>query len=603
MDNEHKLIPWCVDSLDEFLFYCCPECHEKSTTETAFLSHAVSEHPQSIAYLVKFNVEKYEILDKIVSYSLETKKEVSNQVEEKVEIVKHESENHVIEYNETDCIGSNELHQSSDESDTDGNVKDHFEFEMDENETNPLYEEIANDVTKSSVKEFSCDNCELSYKTAWSLKRHKLIHHTKKLIPKSEEEIAEDLSKIKWGDTNCNICGKIFKKGSWDVKRHYLRRHTKKLIDDEGKPILPNECDEQMADYGSTSGKETPGDQMLLDNNPYLVDEKIDEASIKSKVVLKEDGEVYVEYAEDLTEDASKSVDVKQNFNCDICGMDFSNASVLKTHKLRRHNKEPTFWMCTHCGKQFKCQKNMKDHVRKIHEKSEFKDDIQQKKECEYCKKSITATYYDSHVNTQHLGYKPFKCDQCDKVYGNKTILKRHILNAHQNNEEKFPCEQCGKLFASKEYLNNHLKNMHNRSPSEKKFKCNKCERAYRYKCDLQGHERVVHSNETQAFSCEKCGQQFSWKSGLRMHLQSVHEGVKEIECQFCKRKFYNKATRDNHEKGVHLKIKDMKCYVCSQMFSRYHHLQNHLDKIHNIKVSYKEIRKKVAAGKTSVSQ
>ena len=110
MENEHKLIPWCVDSLDEFLFYCCPECHEKSATETTFLSHAVSEHPQSIAYLVKFNVEKYDnSAEDNVSHSLDKKDDVFNQIEDKIQIVTHEPENNVIEYNETDFSDSNNL--------------------------------------------------------------------------------------------------------------------------------------------------------------------------------------------------------------------------------------------------------------------------------------------------------------------------------------------------------------------------------------------------------------------------------------------------------------------------------------------------------------
>ena len=105
MESEHKLIPWCVDSLDEFLFYCCPECHEKRSTETTFLSHAVSEHPQSIAYLVKFNVEKYENTgEDYVSHPFDTKKEVFSQVEEKVEIVKQDTESDLMEYNESDCL-------------------------------------------------------------------------------------------------------------------------------------------------------------------------------------------------------------------------------------------------------------------------------------------------------------------------------------------------------------------------------------------------------------------------------------------------------------------------------------------------------------------
>ena len=108
MEAEHKLIPWCVGSLNEFLFYCCPECDTKSPSEKLFLSHAVSEHPLSIAYLVKFNVEQYENYEKeSISPSLDIKEETSSANDEKIEIVKHEPEREMVEYfSEMDCYVS-----------------------------------------------------------------------------------------------------------------------------------------------------------------------------------------------------------------------------------------------------------------------------------------------------------------------------------------------------------------------------------------------------------------------------------------------------------------------------------------------------------------
>ena len=36
--------PWKVMSLDEFLFYCCPECDDKTQDYTEFFNHAVLKH-------------------------------------------------------------------------------------------------------------------------------------------------------------------------------------------------------------------------------------------------------------------------------------------------------------------------------------------------------------------------------------------------------------------------------------------------------------------------------------------------------------------------------------------------------------------------------
>ena len=37
--------PWAVESLENFLYYCCPECDMKNTSREDFLEHALNQHP------------------------------------------------------------------------------------------------------------------------------------------------------------------------------------------------------------------------------------------------------------------------------------------------------------------------------------------------------------------------------------------------------------------------------------------------------------------------------------------------------------------------------------------------------------------------------
>ena len=37
--------PWMVDQLEEFLYFCCPECDEKCRARDSFLQHALFKHP------------------------------------------------------------------------------------------------------------------------------------------------------------------------------------------------------------------------------------------------------------------------------------------------------------------------------------------------------------------------------------------------------------------------------------------------------------------------------------------------------------------------------------------------------------------------------
>ena len=49
--TESKHSPWDVTSLDDFLFYCCPECDSKHVTKPKFISHAFKQHPEAKDYL------------------------------------------------------------------------------------------------------------------------------------------------------------------------------------------------------------------------------------------------------------------------------------------------------------------------------------------------------------------------------------------------------------------------------------------------------------------------------------------------------------------------------------------------------------------------
>ena len=45
--------PWLVNSLAEFLFYCCPECDAKESIEEQFIKHAILKHPEAKKYIGK----------------------------------------------------------------------------------------------------------------------------------------------------------------------------------------------------------------------------------------------------------------------------------------------------------------------------------------------------------------------------------------------------------------------------------------------------------------------------------------------------------------------------------------------------------------------
>ena len=46
-NNVENFIPWNVSSLEEFLFYFCPECDVRIHSKETFVSHAFNQHPKN----------------------------------------------------------------------------------------------------------------------------------------------------------------------------------------------------------------------------------------------------------------------------------------------------------------------------------------------------------------------------------------------------------------------------------------------------------------------------------------------------------------------------------------------------------------------------
>mmetsp|Transcript_20270 Transcript_20270/g.29433 ORF Transcript_20270/g.29433 Transcript_20270/m.29433 type:complete len:159 (-) Transcript_20270:1006-1482(-) len=75
---------------------------------------------------------------------------------------------------------------------------------------------------------------------------------------------------------------------------------------------------------------------------------------------------------------------------------------------------------------------------------------------CRYCEKEFTQSgHRNEHECRFHLDIG-YRCDVCEKIFGVKSKLDRHIRNVH-GNARNYKC-WCGKDFKEKYYLSRHLK-------------------------------------------------------------------------------------------------------------------------------------------------
>ncbi len=54
-----------------------------------------------------------------------------------------------------------------------------------------------------------------------------------------------------------------------------------------------------------------------------------------------------------------------------------------------------------------------------------------------------------------------FKCNECDKTFGQAGDLKSHLSTIHLRKERKFVCDKCGKTFWRAGHLKAHVSIVH----------------------------------------------------------------------------------------------------------------------------------------------
>ncbi|XP_031332750.1 gastrula zinc finger protein XlCGF52.1-like isoform X2 [Photinus pyralis] len=163
--------------------------------------------------------------------------------------------------------------------------------------------------------------------------------------------------------------------------------------------------------------------------------------------------------------------DIKDHI-CEVCGKRFSSQTAMRVH-MKSHSDERLYpcklcdyagrtasaiyvHMSTHandmcvcevCSKTFKSNRNLNDHLRRVHTK-------EKKHTCSYCDKKFVDRYMLSVHIRCHTGVRPYQCNFCKKSFIRSDGLKEHI--AIHGQRIMHDCKLCGKKFTSKRGLTRH---------------------------------------------------------------------------------------------------------------------------------------------------
>ena len=106
--------------------------------------------------------------------------------------------------------------------------------------------------------------------------------------------------------------------------------------------------------------------------------------------------------------------------------------------------------------------------------------------QCRLCKHVCSSdSELTVHTKVAHsVGPTTFSCEECDKVFYDRTTLTRHNKYVHQ--EREFQCKFCDKKFSRRWNLRIHL-NIHT---GEKPYNCCICSKRFSDPNNLRHHKR-----------------------------------------------------------------------------------------------------------------
>lgn len=106
---------------------------------------------------------------------------------------------------------------------------------------------------------------------------------------------------------------------------------------------------------------------------------------------------------------------------CSFCGKVCRTPQLLYSHE-RTHMKKPATkdFNCDLCGKDFSLKIYLYAHMINIHV-------VEKKYKCDKCPQAYSRIdSFKNHV-TQHLAVKPFACNQCPKTFGSNKHYQIHL--------------------------------------------------------------------------------------------------------------------------------------------------------------------------------
>ncbi|XP_054835402.1 zinc finger protein 335 isoform X3 [Eublepharis macularius] len=204
-------------------------------------------------------------------------------------------------------------------------------------------------------------------------------------------------------------------------------------------------------------------------------------------------------------------------FLCRICGSRFLTHDDLRFHVNSHEAGDPQLFRCLQCSYRSRRWSSLKEHM------------------------------------FNHVGSKPYKCEECDYTSVYKKDVIRH--SAVHNRDKKKRADP---------------------PPKQSTFPCPVCSRVYPMQKRLTQHMKT-HSAD-KPHMCDKCGKSFKKRYTFKMHLLTHIQAVatRRFKCEFCDHICEDKKLLLNHQL-LHINDKPFRCSLCSYATVREDFLLSHM--------------------------
>ena len=545
MDFIKQENPWDVTNIEEFLYYCCPECDTKCKDGETFIEHATNSHDLAKVSLAPYT-EDFSNFEPEVNFEPETNFEpevsMAEPSEEDTDIKPDLDElKPVIIQDEPKPkkprieakVTKHKSHKSERGEKTKcehcGNSYREINIHLRSAHPEKLFKCSKCDfvtVTEDFLKKhynakhvyvkqadglYHCDFCDYKAEGKAGIKQHRLYKH------------------IQYGRFKCDICEKICR-DSRDLDTHKKFKHSGEL------PFMCDKCDYRTATIQNLNAHKKRHDPV--------------------KEVCYICGKAFQQLKAHI--ERAHTNDSKEEVVCDICGKTV-RAGAMAQHMSNVHNKNK---VCTICDKVIiGGKRKLVDHLSNEHQVYAHENDIFV---CHLCRhKCFTSKDLHDHLLKQHEMKNDQHCEKCEILYPTKSLLAIHLMDCHtytpvkvasilgcsdakiveEVNTNPFPCQHCDKKFASYRTLFGHVKQVHDKSSH---VKCDHCDFSTYDNYKMKRHVLSVHT-KAYKFPCDKCSFITNLQSVLSQHIKTVHEKSNSIGCQECGKDFQSKNRLAEH--------------------------------------------------------